>query len=147
MPIGYYDPETLTLGDRVASIEFISATDGADRRRVEVRNRQEADVLLHNLRHQRDYKISAFGGRAMMCRGPIQMSPGVADEGVMMVDGDEARLLPVKLALPLGDVRIPERALIGAIGFLSGGALIAERAAIAPLSPMAQPSSAPRQMS
>lgn len=147
MPIGYYDPETLTIGERVASIEFINATNSADRRRVEVRTRQDADVLLHNLRHQRDNKISALGGKAMMCRGPIQMSPGVADEGVMMIDGDEAKLLPVKIDAPLGGVRIPGRALIGAIGYLSGGALIAERAAIAPLSPMAQPSNAPRQMS
>jgi len=146
MAIGYYDPDTLTLGDKVASIDFINATDIADRRRVEVRNRQDADVLLHNLRHQRDYKISALGGRAMMCRGPIHMSPGVPDEGVMMVDGDEARLLPVKLGFPLGDFRVPERALIGAIGHMSGGALIAERAAIAPLSLMPQQSTSPRQM-
>lgn len=147
MAIGYYDPETLTLGDRVASIEFISATDITDRTRVEVRNRQEADTLLHNLRHQREHKISAIGGRAMMCRGPIRMSPGLNDEGVMMIDGDEARLLPVKFAFDLGGRKIPNRALIGAIGHLVGGALIAERAAIASLSPVPAQVSTPRQMS
>jgi hypothetical protein len=146
MPIGYYDPETLTLGDRVASIEFISANNASDRRRVEVRNRQEADVLLFNLRHQRDHMISALGGRAVICRGPIQMSPGVPDEGVMMVDGDKTRLLPVKLAFDMEDFRVPDRALMGAVGYMTGGALIAERAAIAPLSPIPTQTSGPRQM-
>ncbi len=146
MAIGYYDPETLTLGDRVASIDFISANDASERRRVEVRNRQEADILLHNLRHQREHQISATGGRAMICRGPIQMSPGVPDEGVMMVDGDMTRLLPVKLAFELDGFRVPDRALMGAVGHLSGGALIAERAAIAPLSAIPTMTSGPRQM-
>jgi len=146
MAIGYYDPETLTLGDRLASIDFISANDAADRRRVEVRSRQEADVLLHNLRHQRDHHISAIGGRAMICRGPIQMSPGVPDEGVMMVDGDMSRLLPVKLAFDLEDFRVPDRPLMGAVGYMSGGALIAERAAIAPLSAIPTMTSGPRSM-
>lgn len=147
MAIGYYDPETLNLGDKVASIEFIDARNETDRRRVEVRNRQEADVLLHNLRHQKEHKISALGGRAMICRGPVQMSPGIPDEGVMMVDGDRTRLLPVKLAFDLDGFRIPDRALMGAVGHLSEGALVAERAAIAPLSPIPSQSSTPRQMS
>jgi hypothetical protein len=146
MAIGYYDPETLTLGDRVASIDFISAKDQTDRRRVEVRSRKEADVLLHNLRHQRDHQISALGGRAMICRGPIQMSPGVPDEGVMMVDGDKTRLLPVKIGFDLDGFRIPDRALMGAVGHISEGALIAERAAIAPLTPIPSHASTPRQM-
>lgn len=146
MAIGYYDPDTLTLGERVASIDFISAQDGRDRTRVEVRNREEADVLLHNLRHQQQHQISALGGRAMICRGPIQMSPGIPDEGVMMVDGDRTRLLPVKLAFDLDGFRVPDRALLGAVGHLSGGALIAERAAIAPLSPAPSQASTPRQM-
>ena len=146
MAIGYYDPETLTLGDRFASIDFISARDASDRRRVEVRSRQEADVLLHNLRHQQEHQISALGGRAMICRGPIQMSPGVPDEGVMMVDGDRTRLLPVKLAFDLDGFQVPDRALMGAVGHMSGGALIAERAAIAPLSPSPAQVSSPRQM-
>lgn len=146
MAIGYYDPETLTLGEKAASIDFISAQDVTDRRRVEVRTRQEADVLLHNLRHQKEHQISALGGRAMICRGPIQMSPGVPDEGVLMVDGDKTRLLPVKLAFDLDGFRVPDRALIGAVGYLSEGALVAERAAIAPLSPVPSQTSAPRQM-
>ena len=146
MAIGYYDPDTLTLGERVASIDFISAQDARDRRRVEVRSREEADVLLHNLRHQQEHQISALGGRAVICRGPIQMSPGIPDEGVMMVDGDRTRLLPVKIAFPLDGFRVPDRALMGAVGHMSGGALIAERAAIAPLSPVAAPASTPRQM-
>jgi hypothetical protein len=146
MAIGYYDPETLTLGDRVASIDFISAKDQTDRRRVEVRSRKEADTLLHNLRHQRDHQISALGGRAMICRGPIQMSPGVPDEGVMMVDGDKTRLLPVKIGFDLDGFRIPDRALMGAVGHISEGALIAERAAIAPLTPIPSHASTPRQM-
>lgn len=146
MAIGYYDPQTLTLGDRVATIDFISAQDETDRRRVEVRTRKEADVLLHNLRHQRDHQISALGGRAMICRGPIQMSPGVPDEGVMMVDGDRTRLLPVKIGFELDGFRIPDRALMGAVGHISEGALIAERAAIAPLTPIPHPANAPRQM-
>lgn len=146
MAIGYYDPETLTLGDRVATIEFISAQDETDRRTVEVRNREEADTLLHNLRHQKEHQISAFGGRALICRGPIQMSPGVPDEGVMMMDGDKTRLLPVKIGFELDGYRIPDRALMGAVGYLSEGALIAERAAIAPLSPVPAQANAPRQM-
>jgi hypothetical protein len=146
MAIGYYDPETLTLGDRVATIDFINAQDETDRRTVEVRNRKDADVLLHNLRHQHEHKISALGGRAMICRGPIQMSPGVPDEGVMMVDGDRTRLLPVKLGFDLDGFRVPDRALIGAVGYVSEGALIAERAAIAPLTPIPTQANAPRQM-
>ena len=146
MAIGYYDPETLTLGDRVATIEFISAQDETDRRTVEVRNREEADTLLHNLRHQKEHQISAFGGRALICRGPIQMSPGVPAEGVMMMDGDKTRLLPVKIGFDLDGYRIPDRALMGAVGYVSEGALIAERAAIAPLSPVPAQANAPRQM-
>lgn len=147
MPIGYYDPESLTIGDRIATIDFINARDETDRYQVAVRNRQEADTLLHNLRHQKDHQISAFGGRAMICRGPIQMSPGIPDEGVMMVDGDRTRLLPVKIGFDLDGFRIPDRALMGAVGYISEGALVAERAAIAPLVPVPSHASAPRQMS
>lgn len=146
MAIGFYDPSTLNLGDQVASIEFINVQDKNDRRRVEVRSREEADVLLHNLRHQRDHQISALGGRAMICRGPIHMSPGFPDEAIMMVEGDRTRILPVKIAFDLDGFRIPDRALMGAVGHLSEGAFIAERAAITPLSPTPVQASTPRQM-
>ena len=147
MSIGYYDPDTLTIESQAVSIEFINASNEGDRRRVEARSKNEIDILLHNLRHQRDHQISALGGRAMICRGPIQMSPGIPDEGIMMVDGDKTRLLPVKIACELDGFRIPDRALMGAVGYMSEGALIAERAAIAPLMPTPTHSSSPRQVS
>lgn len=142
--IGFYDPATLKIDGDAAVIDFINATDMDDRKKVRAAGREEIEDLAHNLRHQRDNKISALGGQAMTIRGPITMNPGRDDEGVVMIEGDETRVMPVKFAFEHGDDEIPERSLIGAIGHVKEGALIAERAVICPLFPMPRHTSTPR---
>lgn len=142
--IGYFDTQTLKVTEREAVINFISATNGDDVTEVKVNTAKGAKMLAHNLECQRDRGITSYLGEAMVVSGPLTLNPGRNDEGVLMVEGDEARMIPVKLDFDQSDDhQMPERSLFSAFGQMIDGALVVYRAAAYELSQIPRQTMAP----
>jgi hypothetical protein len=140
---GYYDPETLNIGDRSAEIDFINVEDAGDVRTVSIQSAEEALRVHRALSSQKEMRISTLEGEMSEVGGILKMNPTHPDEGIMTTTGSPSRTLPIKLAFHLEKGDIPERAFAIVHGREMDGALLVCKMAMRPVSPGARPAAGP----
>lgn len=134
--IGIYDIETLSVTQDRAEIDFIDIADADNRHTVTVTTSRQVGELHDNLAFQLRHGISTLGGPATSLSGHFIMNAGRADEGVLMPsDGGVTRAVPIKLQIDQRRDHVPNRCFMTAIGHMSEGAMIAERAAVCEIAP------------
>jgi len=130
---GFFNPESLSIADRGATIDFINISDGQSET-VKINSPQHAIRISGALRDQAERGITSIEGPMSKVQGQMRFREHSIDEGVMVTD--DGRKLPFKLGFSLtADHDFPIGGMTIAQGVTHDGAFIIQRLAVQPPAP------------
>ncbi|MBY6058608.1 hypothetical protein [Leisingera daeponensis] len=131
---GFYDPASLSIGEKSAVINFINASDAADVTKVSIKTPADVRRVSDALEVQKARGITTLAGNVVEFRGSISFNPKAPDEALLTLDDAEnfGRTVPLKLDFDLGQETLPRHGY--AIGQAAevDGALIVYKLAMRP---------------
>jgi len=131
---GFYDPASLSIGEKSAVIDFINAADADDVTKVEISSAETAREIHDALETQRTRGITIRSGKIIDFRGSIAFNPKAPDEALLTPDSEEdfGRTIPMKMAFNPGKDAMPRHGY--AIGQAAevDGALVVYKLAMRP---------------
>lgn len=136
--IGYFDPDSLKLGETDGVITFISASNGSETHEVRIENRKDTKRIVAALKDQMDHGMAGLNGRFKKVQGTFASIPQNPKEGII-TDPKSRKETPVRIGFDVKPEALPKRGLCVAIGEMVDGALMVERMTIAPIAPMPAP--------
>lgn len=136
--LGYFDPESLQVGESEGVISFINAADAADIKRVEINTTKDAKRIIAALNDQMKHGVAGLEGRFKKVQGTFNKLPGSARDGII-VDAKTGKETPVRMSFDIGENDLPSRGLCIAIGEMVDGALLVQRMTLAPIAPTPVP--------
>jgi hypothetical protein len=136
--IGYFDPESLKIGETEGVITFVNAADGGDVQEIRIENRKDAKRIIAALKDQMEHGIAGLNGRFRKVQGTFARLPDSHQEGII-TDANGRKETPVRIGFELKPGELPGRGICIAIGEMVEGALMVERMTVAPIAPMPVP--------
>lgn len=145
--IGFFDPDSLKIGETSASISFVNAADVNDVHEVIINSIEDAQRVQTALQDQLTLGITSLNGSYMKVQGTFTKSPGSHNEGIIVDAGkarrDGNREVPVRMAFDTKEGQLPDRGICIAVGEMVEGALMVFRITLAPISPIPAPVQSP----
>lgn len=136
--IGYFDPDSLIMGETDGVITFINAANGGDVKEVRITTPKQAKQVIAALKDQMEYGIAGLEGRFRKVQGTYSRIPGNNQEGII-VDPSDKKETPIRIGFDIKPHELPHRGICVAIGEMVDGALIVDRMTVAPIAPMPSP--------
>lgn len=133
---GFYDPASLSIGEKSAVINFINAADAEDVTQVEISSAEQAREVYKALEVQKTRGITLKEGEIHDYRGSIAFNPKVPDEALLTLDDEEnfGRTLPMKMAFGLEKDDLPRHGYAIVQATEVDGALLVYKLAMRPFS-------------
>jgi len=126
---GYYDPASLKLEGRKASINFIDAVDGRVTPIV-MGSRDEMVDVAASIGDQERYGIASRDGSVKEIRGVFVAIPGHPDEGLIAPEHNQKKTIPLKMTFDVAEGDIPKDGFAIMHGISHRGAFMVHRIAM-----------------
>ena len=136
--IGYYDPDSLKVGETEGVISFINASDANDVKEDQINTQKVAKTVVAALKDQMNHGLAGLNGRFRKVQGTFTRVPGSMSEGII-VDAKGGKEVPVRMGFGVKPGDVPARGVCIAIGEMGDGALMVDRLTLAPIAPMPVP--------
>ncbi|MFX4300064.1 hypothetical protein [Pseudosulfitobacter pseudonitzschiae] len=136
--IGYFDPDSLKVGDADGVISFINASDAEDIKEVRIASTNDAKRVISALKDQIKNGLAGLDGRFEKVQGTFNRLPGSTRDGIIVNPGT-GKETPVRMDFDVKSGDLPARGLCVAIGEMIDGALMIHRMTMAPIAPTPVP--------
>lgn len=136
--IGYFDPDSLKVGDADGVISFINASDAGDIKEVRITSPKDAKRVMAALTDQIKHGLAGLDGRFIKVQGTFNRLPESIKDGII-VNAKTGKETPVRLDFEVKPGELPARGLCIAIGEMIDGALMVHRMTMAPIAPTPAP--------
>lgn len=137
--IGYYDPDTLKVGESEGVISFVNAADAKDVTEVRITTVKQAKSVVAALKDQITHGLAGSEGSFRKVRGTFVRLPDSHNEGVIT---DGKAKVPARMGFEVKQGDLPLRGLCIAMGEMVDGALMVSRMTLAPIGPIPSPNQA-----
>ncbi|MCW3782591.1 hypothetical protein [Defluviimonas salinarum] len=133
---GFYDPASLSIGDTIAVIDFISAHNASDVTKVEIRTAEEAREVSAALEAQKTFGITTRKGDMREIRGSVAFLSQGSDEALLSPESDTKKTIPLKMGFAVSKNLLPMAGFVIAQAAEQDGALIVHKMAMKSYLPM-----------
>jgi hypothetical protein len=129
---GFYDPRSLAVKDRSASIDFINSMDASDVTSVQINTIDELRAVSSALKTQKERGIASLKGEIIEFRGSIVLLD--RNEALLTPEGGtEDEIIPMEFGFDVTDCDLPEHGFAIGEGVKVDGAIVIYRLAVQPI--------------
>ncbi|MBW3243587.1 hypothetical protein KUV57_13015 [Epibacterium sp. DP7N7-1] len=132
---GFYDPASLSIGEKSAVIDFINAADN-DVTKVEISSAETAREVHDALEVQKTRGITTRSGKIIDFRGSIAFNPKAPNEALLTPESEDefGRTIPMKMAFDIEKNALPRHGFAIGQAVEIDGAMVVYKLAMRPFS-------------